>query len=120
MQLDHRSDRRLHLRKPAPALFSTWPVKILDASVSGLGVVHGGELKPGDASYIDFIFDGRRIILAVKVLHSRPMSGNYLLPRSKAIETTPGYAASTLKFRSGLSIREGDTRVLQEYRRIVL
>lgn len=96
-----------------------WPVKILDASVSGLGVVHGGELKPGDASYIDFIFDGKRIVLAVTVLHSRPMSGNYLLPRSKTIEPPPGYAG-TIRFRSGLSIREGDTRVLQEYRRIVL
>jgi hypothetical protein len=107
MRFVHRSDRRLHLRRPAPALFSMWPVKIVDASVSGLGVAHGGELKPGDNGTIEFVFARRRFTLAVTVLHSRPASGKYPVSQ-QAIE-----------FRSGLTIRERNPYVLDAYRRIV-
>lgn len=84
-----------------------WPVKIVDASLSGLGVAHGGELKPGDDGTIEFVFARHRFVLAVTVLHSRPASGRYAATQEK------------VEFRSGLTIRERNPFVLDTYRRIV-
>ena len=84
-----------------------WPVKIVDASLNGLGVAHGGELKAGDNGTIEFVFASRLFVLAVTVLHSRPASGKYASTQQK------------IEYRSGLTIRERNPHVLDAYRRIV-
>lgn len=58
MMFEHRADRRLRLKKPAPAMTPQGRVAISDVSTSGIALAHDFPLKVGDRIHLEFSWNG--------------------------------------------------------------
>lgn len=71
-KFDNRTDRRLHLKKPANGHISEGVVSIMNLSITGIGIEHPFQIKPGLQTFLEFAWGGTVLRLWCTVAHSRP------------------------------------------------
>ncbi|HET7711147.1 MAG TPA: PilZ domain-containing protein [Thermoanaerobaculia bacterium] len=93
MLFEHRSDRRLRLKKPAPAMTPSGRMTILDVSTTGMAVAHDFCVKVGDRVLVEFTWNGVPIRLNCTFATTRPNSNG-------------------VGFTSGVIVRAGESAAL--------
>lgn len=100
MKFDLRASRRLHLKRPAPAMVLGGRVDIRDLGLRSVGVEHELELPEGLRTFLEFVWAGT------------PMRLNCVVASTRPVKARPGWS------RSGLTI-ERNSESRDEYVRRV-
>ncbi len=98
MNFEQRADRRLRLKRPAPAMTRLGRAAISDLCASGISMVHDFPLKVGDRVLIEFNWNGI------------PMRLNCSIATTRRIDSG--------SFLSGMIVRAGESAIL--YKRWVV
>ena len=75
VKFDNRTNRRLHLKKPAGGMVTGGRVEIVDMSLTGLGIIHDFPLRAGAETFLEFAWAGKMLQLWVRVTNCRPKPG---------------------------------------------
>ena len=70
-RFDHRSGRRLRLKKPANGMVMGGRVEIHDVGINSVGVEHKMALSPGSRTFLEFTWSGTIFRLSCHVARTR-------------------------------------------------
>ncbi|HSP13372.1 MAG TPA: hypothetical protein VLV78_01320 [Thermoanaerobaculia bacterium] len=74
-KFDKRAGRRLHLKRPAPALILGGRVGIVDVGLDSIGVEHDFPLTLGGRTFLEFSWSNRPMRLSCVVARTDPVKG---------------------------------------------